>query len=275
MELEKSEIQELLTDTKRLLDSAQDDLAENRLGTHQFYVSELNSLLERAQNAKIVLEIRSIKEADRDEVIPNSWSSESPQRSFPMRPSAASKTRKLREIITVSDRLLNKIIRVTGLDLNQPASPLVLLENLFRRFHIVVSQLRVRRETRSTLDVEDEYDVQDLLHALLRLHFEDIRREEWTPSYAGGSARMDFLLKAEQLVVEAKKTRKGLTTKEIGEQLIIDIEKYSKHPDCKTLVCFVYDPEGRIANPRGVEADLNSRSDEQIHVLTFIKPSAA
>jgi hypothetical protein len=113
-----------------------------------------------------------------------------------------------------------------------------------------------------------------LLHALLRLHFEDIRPEEWTPSYAGGAARMDFLLKVEQIVIEAKKTRKGLTARELGEQLIVDIEKYSKHPDCKTLVCFVYDPDGRIANPRGVEADLNSRSDEQIQVLTFIKPSA-
>jgi hypothetical protein len=61
----------------------------------------------------------------------------------------------------------------------------------------------------------------------------------------------------------------------VNDPLMVDIERYSKHPSCKTLVCFVYDPEGRIANPRGVEADLNSRSDERITVITLIKPNAA
>lgn len=66
------------------------------------------------------------------------------------------------------------------------------LELICRRFHAVTRQLRLRRSGRPTLNVEDEYDAQDLLHALLRLHFDDIRLEEWTPSYAGGAARMDF-----------------------------------------------------------------------------------
>ena len=63
------------------------------------------------------------------------------------------------------------------------------------RFHQVASQLTQRRQGRPTLEIHDEYDVQNLLHAILRLHFDDIRPEEWTPSYAGGAARMDFLLK--------------------------------------------------------------------------------
>jgi len=44
------------------------------------------------------------------------------------------------------------------------------------------------------LEIRDEYDVQNLLHAILKLHFEDIRPEEWAPSYAASSKRMDFLL---------------------------------------------------------------------------------
>ncbi len=72
------------------------------------------------------------------------------------------------------------------------------------KFHDVARQLRQRHEERNTLEVEDEYDAQDLLHALLRLFFNDIRAEEWTPSYAGGSSRMDFLLKRERIVVEVK-----------------------------------------------------------------------
>jgi len=36
-------------------------------------------------------------------------------------------------------------------------------------------------------------------------------------------------------------------------ELIIDIAKYRKHPDCKMLYCFVYDPDGNIRNPKGIE----------------------
>ena len=72
---------------------------------------------------------------------------------------------------------------------------------------------------------------------------------------------MDFLIKQEKIVVEVKKTRKGLGAKEVGEQLIVDIQKYQVHQDCKSLICFIYDPEGRIANPRGLENDLNKDSN--------------
>jgi DpnII restriction endonuclease len=146
-----------------------------------------------------------------------------------------------------------------------------LIERLCNRFHLAARQLRSRHSGRETIEVEDEYDVQDLLHALLHLHFDDIRAEEWTPSYAGGSSRVDFLLKQDEIVIEAKKTRKGLGAKEVGEELIIDIARYQSHPDCKCLICFVYDPEGRIANPRGIENDLN-RQHDQLKVLVTIAP---
>lgn len=92
------------------------------------------------------------------------------------------------------------------------------LRNLLIRFHAVVIQLRQRHDRRPTLDVSDEYDVQDLLHASMCLHFDDIRPEdeEWTSSYAGKSSRVDFLLKREEVVVEVKKARPGLTEREIG-----------------------------------------------------------
>ena len=96
--------------------------------------------------------------------------------------------------------------------------------------------------------ITDEYDVQDLLYALLRLDFDDIRAEDWTPSYAGGSARMDFLLKKEQVVIEVKKTREKLADREIGEQLMIDIAKYKAHPDCRTLISFIYDGLSPLSN---------------------------
>ncbi|WP_199188724.1 MULTISPECIES: hypothetical protein [Pirellulaceae] len=139
------------------------------------------------------------------------------------------------------------------------------------RFHSVCRQLRKRYNNRATLDVEDEYDVQDLLHALLLLHFEDVRPEEWTPSHAGAASRIDFLLKSERIVVECKKTRKSLTDKKLGEELIIDIERYRSHPDYRTLICFVYDPSGYVNNARGMENDL-SKTTDGLHVKVVVAP---
>ncbi|MDR2332598.1 MAG: hypothetical protein LBE61_03870 [Burkholderiaceae bacterium] len=146
------------------------------------------------------------------------------------------------------------------------------IEKICNRFHLVARQLRKRHDDRPTLDVNDEYDVQDLLHALLHLDFDDIRPEEWTPSNAGSSSRVDFLLKSESIVVEVKKTRNKLGARELGNELLIDIGRYQAHPGCKTLICFVYDPDGRIANPRGLEADLNKKVND-LDVKVFIRPT--
>lgn len=145
------------------------------------------------------------------------------------------------------------------------------LERLCLRFHLVATQLRSRHGDRDTLHVEDEYDVQDLLHALLTLEHDDVRSEEWTPGYAGGNSRTDFLLQREQIIIETKKARSGLGARELGEQLMADIQKHKQHPDCRTLVCFVYDPEGQIANPRGMENDL-SRETDGLSVRVIIAP---
>ena len=71
--------------------------------------------------------------------------------------------------------------------------------------------------------------------------------------------------------MKSKKTRQGLNNKKLGEELTIDIQKYQAHPDCKALVCFVYDPEGKISNPRGLEKDLEQVTDN-IEVKVFIRP---
>ena len=143
--------------------------------------------------------------------------------------------------------------------------------HILNRFHLVTKQLRNRYDSRETLDISDEYDVQDLLHSLLYLYFDDIRPEEWTPSYAGKCARQDFLLKDDNIVIEVKKTRKGLSTKEIGDQLINDIARYQSHPNCKTLICFVYDPEERISNPIGIEKDLTKKHNDLDVIVRIIQ----
>ncbi|GLR98529.1 hypothetical protein GCM10007858_61720 [Bradyrhizobium liaoningense] len=72
-------------------------------------------------------------------------------------------------------------------------------------------------------------------------------------------------------MVEIKMTRPSLTTKQLGEQLIVDVAKYKQHPMCRSLYCVVYDPAGRTSNPRSVENDL-SGDNEKMTVRVMIVP---
>ena len=135
------------------------------------------------------------------------------------------------------------------------------LKTICCRFHYVARQLRLRGEYRTTLSVEDEVDAQDLLHALLRIEFDNIDTDEWTPSYSGGAPRTTLLLNESRLAVIVKKTRPGLTVKDLTDQLRIDAARYRSHGRCTTLLCFMYDPDGRIGNPQGLEASLTSVHD--------------
>jgi hypothetical protein len=141
------------------------------------------------------------------------------------------------------------------------SDPVERVKTLCYRFHSVARQLRLRGEYRATLAVEDEFDAQDLLHALLRIQFDNIETDEWTPSYSSGAPRTTLLLNDGRLAVIVKKPRPGLNAKDLTDQLRIDAERYRSYGCCRTLLCFMYDPEGRIGNPRGLEASLTSVTD--------------
>lgn len=171
----------------------------------------------------------------------------------------------LGETITVSDAsecsTIWIVVRraIDGLVLgNEEVTPLQRVVVLCRRFPLFVERLQNRQHGRPPRDVVDEYDVQDLLHAILKLHFDDVRPEEYTPSFGGNTSRVDFLLPSERIVVEAKMTRKGLGQKEVTDQLINDVARYSKMDGVDTLICLVFDPERRCKNPDSVENDVQT-----------------
>ncbi len=138
---------------------------------------------------------------------------------------------------------------------------LEMLRRICARFHLVARQLRLRKEYRPTIEITDEYDLQDLFYALLRLQFEEVGTEEWVPDYANGARRTSYLLDWDRIVVVVKQTRSGIGAKDLSDQVKSDATHYATRPNGITMVCFIYDPEGRVGNPRGLEADLTSVSD--------------
>jgi hypothetical protein len=150
--------------------------------------------------------------------------------------------------------------------------PLDRIRKLCLRFHAVTRQLRLRKDYRATLEVEDDYDLQDLLCALLKMEFDEVGVDEWTPPYTGGAPRTTFLMHREQIALVVKKTRSGLTTQELTDQVAADSARYANREKCVTLFCFIYDPEGRIGSPKQLETDLTSVSDRyMIEVLVAPK----
>src|SRR5512135_322920 len=168
-------------------------------------------------------------------------------------------------------------------DLSQRSSPAArpskpkaveeLLEVLVRGLRRAMHPLTHRLKGAQPLTFGSEYDVHDLLHSLLRPWIADIRAEEFTPSYAGSSTRMDFLLPAHKLVIETKIIRDRAHAKRVGDELIVDIDHYGKHPDCKRLWCVIYDPDQLITNAEGLKNDLegpHSSKGSSLDVRLFI-----
>ncbi len=248
-----------LADFKILLDAAREDHEKQCFDSYENYIAEFNRLLPEIEAELGDTGIGSIASLDEGDLS-----------MIGAGMGTISEKAKLREIVNKCDRVMARLTSTP--EENTPVNTIEYVKKICNRFHTVARQLQSRHADRGTIEINDEYDVQDLFHCLLKLFFDDVRAEEWTPSYAGGASRVDFLLKNEQIVVEIKKTRSGLADRQVGEQLIVDIERYTSHPDCKTLICFVYDPEGRIGNPRGVENDLMAPKRDGLSVAVYIRP---
>jgi hypothetical protein len=139
-----------------------------------------------------------------------------------------------------------------------------------RRLLLVQRALGRRERRRPAPTFVDEYDDQYLMGSLLRIFFDDVRPEEWTPSYAGSSSRIDFVLNDFGLAIELKHTRSTLTDRELGEELIVDTVKYGAHDGIRHLICVVFDHDGHLTNPRGIERDLGRNREQSGLTVTVV-----
>jgi hypothetical protein len=127
------------------------------------------------------------------------------------------------------------------------------VEHLLRRLPRVIRQLRLRHGDRPPFRVEDGKDLEDLLRALLPLHFDDVRPQSRTPRYADQTCT-DYLLEPEKIIVVAKYAGPAINEKRLVEQIREDTLYWSQQPNCSTFIGFVYDPDGLLRDARCLEA---------------------
>jgi hypothetical protein len=140
------------------------------------------------------------------------------------------------------------------------------LDNLLRRLPRVVRQLRSRYSDRPAFRIQDVHDLEDLLRALLPLHFDEVRPECRTPRYSAAT-RTDFWLPAEQIAVTCKHVSRDLGESHLVDHLQEDAAYYRGR--CRSLVVLVYDAEQRLHEPGRLEAAWR-QAEEELEVRSII-----
>lgn len=147
-----------------------------------------------------------------------------------------------------------------------------IIERMLLRFHRFAKDLEHRPRGRKGIQLDDEYDVQFLVNALLRLQFDNVKSEEPSPSMAAGGTRTDFFLPEHGLFIELKMTRDGMTVRSLADALILDIARYRAHPECHAIIFFVYDPRGLVKNTVALQTELTEIAGE-LPVSLIVSPS--
>ncbi|MDR0767098.1 MAG: hypothetical protein LBE57_01425 [Methanosarcinales archaeon] len=175
------------------------------------------------------------------------------------------------------DRVRGKLISLIKFPPQQKPEPERLpdkkdiLLSILIHFDKYAKQLQTRRNNKPPYEFYDEADIQDSLHAILRLFFSDIRAEDFVPEHAGGKSRVDFFIPEIQSIIEVKYAKETSRDKEIGDQLLIDINRYSKRTECKNLFLFIFDPLKVLRNSAGLVSDLE-RSESKMKIKVVISP---
>ena len=147
-----------------------------------------------------------------------------------------------------------------------------ILIDIFKNFHKFAQQMAVRQNGANPIFINDEYALQDFIHAILRLHFRDVKKEVSLSEYCGKESRIDFALKDERVGIEVKFASDSLKEGRLRHQLIEDKEQYTKSGQFDEVFFFVYDPRLVLNKPESFK-DLEERTD-MCNVKVVITPTA-
>ena len=100
-----------------------------------------------------------------------------------------------------------------------------------------------------SIQIQNEYDLQHILYAVIKPIFPDSRREVAEDS-GYGTIRSDIKIPSMNTVVETKCTRKSTNLKKITEEIEADMVHY----DAKYIYFYIYDKEKIIKNRQVFES---------------------
>lgn len=140
----------------------------------------------------------------------------------------------------LQNKFIHDLLNFTRINLSSYDVVKMVLENFSNSIKKVIQP---RREGHASFTVKDEYDIQDLLYIILKSIFPNLIYEEQIPKIAGKGTKVEFVIKDEGIMIEAKmiKENDSNETKFIKE-LKEDLESYHTYPYLRELIFYVYDP---------------------------------
>lgn len=150
------------------------------------------------------------------------------------------------------------------------------LERYLKDFYLFLEGLKeVKPDKRATLTTEtlesiqinNEYDLQHLLYAVLKPLYNDTRKEV-TEDSGIGATRSDLKIPSLNSIVEAKCTRKSMNLKKLTEELEADIVHYK----VDFIYFYIYDKEKIIRDKHSFEAYFNREFDGKKVTVILLQP---
>ena len=130
----------------------------------------------------------------------------------------------------------------SGAQAATPEPDVRMVEQLCKRLPQAARILSVRsRKGKKSYEISDEYDVQDLLHALLRAYLKYSVQEDPLPKVAGAkSSRADISVEELGVLIEVKYVHGPEDQKRLFEEYSQDLVLYAQWPHLRTLVYLIY-----------------------------------
>lgn len=156
-------------------------------------------------------------------------------------------------------------------------TPKVLIVSILNNFVNAIKKINgQRRKDHRSFEINDEYDVQDVLYVILKAVFPTLKEEDPTPRVGAKANRIDLVLREESIMIEVKMIKQSDTNeRDFIEQLKQDIQSYYAGNWTSTLICFVYDPFHKTKDKQNFY-DLNGFQtirDKTFEVIVIVVPS--
>lgn len=135
-----------------------------------------------------------------------------------------------------------------------PIADVALVERICQRLPQAARILGARtRQGKPNFELRDEYDVQDLLHAVLRAYLKYSVREDPLPKVASAkSGKADISIEELGVIIEIKFVRRPEDQRRVFEEYSQDLLLYARWPHLKNLIYLIYN-SGDLLDPEAFE----------------------
>ncbi|MDP3764026.1 MAG: hypothetical protein Q8Q95_00175 [bacterium] len=145
--------------------------------------------------------------------------------------------------------------------------------NILNRLSDVISRLKHRRKGKNSLEVRDEYDIQDILYVMLKGPFPTLQYEDPNKKVGTASSTIDFTIEELGLFIETKYISDKGKEKEIQKQCKEDIISYGNQSSCYRIIFVIFDPSHAIDNEYAFKSGIESKismGGKELEIIVLI-----